>query len=79
MAGMGEGPITQSEIAAWQGNVGIELTSWEARTLRSLSTVYLIECQKAKSPTCPSPLAVAISDEDRKTKLPKMIRSALRG
>jgi hypothetical protein len=78
-AGMGEGPISQLEIAAWQANTGVELTRWDVRTLRRLSIAYLMEAQKAKSPACPSPLAVVMSDEVRQKKLPKLIREALRG
>lgn len=77
-AGMGEGPISQPEIAAWQANTGIELTTWDVRTLRRLSIAYLMEAQKAKSPTCPSPLAPELTAEDR-SKVAKRIKDALRG
>lgn len=54
-AGMGAGPITHSEIASWQHNTGIELNSWESRTLRKLSITYLNESHKAKDRKCPAP------------------------
>jgi len=54
-AGMGAGPITQGEVRAWQDNTGIELTSWEARTLRRLSCVYLAQSHKAEKIDCPAP------------------------
>lgn len=77
--GMGEGPIGHLEIAAWQSNTGIELTSWEARTLRRLSIAYISESHRAKNPLCPSPLIDVPSDHVRQNNLPKLIRNALRG
>lgn len=40
-AGMGNGPITFSEILAWQLLTGIRLRPWEVRLLRRLSRDYL--------------------------------------
>lgn len=54
-AGMGEGAIGHLEVQAWQGNTGIDLNAWEARSLRRLSLVYLSESYKAKKPDCPAP------------------------
>lgn len=45
--GMGAAPLTQSEIAAWQANTGIDLSAWEARTIRRLSSEFLYELQAA--------------------------------
>jgi len=55
VAGMGEAPISHAEIEAWQRNTGIELNSWEARTLRKLSAEYLTESMNATQPQCPAP------------------------
>ena len=54
-AGMGEAPITHGEIESWQHNTGIILNSWEARTLRGLSSEYVSENYAAKDPDkeCP--------------------------
>lgn len=54
-SGMGDGPITHSEIAAWMGNTGIELDAWQARTLRRLSLDYLGESQAATQRGRPAP------------------------
>lgn len=48
--GMSAAPLPETEIAAWQSNTGIELSNWEARTLRSMSKAYLLEMQAAKDP-----------------------------
>jgi len=76
--GMGPSAVTHSEIRAWQDNVGVELTSWEARTLRALSEAYLGETIRAKSPSCQPPWSVVPIEEKRKD-LPKIIKSVLRG
>lgn len=54
-AGMGNGPITHSEIAAWMDNTGIALNAWEARTLKRLSLEYLGESQRATAIDTPAP------------------------
>jgi hypothetical protein len=41
--------LTHSEIRNWQENTGIELQSFEARTLKRLSRAYLEESSKAKN------------------------------
>lgn len=64
-AGMGAGPITQQELAAWQVNTGIALTPWEARTLRRLSLDYLAAMRDAESPDCPAPW----NDKDLRARL----------
>lgn len=53
--GAGPAPIGHGEIAHWQSNTGIELTAWEARTLRHLSREYLGEMHAAESPVRPAP------------------------
>jgi hypothetical protein len=53
--GMGESPISQGDIASFQSNTGIELSAWEARTLRRLSLVYISASFKAKEPEAPAP------------------------
>lgn len=45
--GMGDYPLTHSELRAWMDNTGVELTAWEARTIRRLSMEYLSEQQRA--------------------------------
>lgn len=54
-AGMGAGPVTFTEIAAWQAARGFELEPWEARLLRRLSIDYLAESQRATKRECPPP------------------------
>ena len=54
-AGMGAGPVTFAEMAAWQAARGFELEPWEARMLRRLSVDYLAESHRATKPDCPPP------------------------
>ena len=45
---IGDGAITHGEIESWMSNTGIELTAWEARTLKTLSDAYLKANQGAR-------------------------------
>lgn len=56
--GMGSAPLTFAEIEAWQRMVGIELSPFEAKLLRSLSVAYLDESYAATKRDCPPPYAV---------------------
>jgi len=53
--GMGDSPLTHVEISAWQQNTGVELSSWEARTLHRASLEYLSESQRATKPDAEAP------------------------
>ena len=63
--GMGKSPLTHSEIKAWQDNTGIELTAWEAQTLRRLSNAFVAESEDAKAPDCPAPWSSVITEISR--------------
>lgn len=76
--GMGPAPVSHTELLAWQENTGVELSSWEARTLRDLSRAYLGESHRAEDPACPAPWST-FSLADKRQMLPKIIKSALRG
>lgn len=54
-SGLGQSPISHSEIESWQNNTGIELNSWESRTIRQLSIIYSNECIAARDYSCPAP------------------------
>lgn len=54
-AGMGEAPLSNLELFAWQANIGIQLAPWELRFLRGLSHEYLAQSQKSEDPACPAP------------------------
>jgi hypothetical protein len=56
MAGaMSEVPLTSGELQAWQRISGIELTSWEARTVLKLSRDYLSMSVRAQKQECEVP------------------------
>jgi hypothetical protein len=62
--GMGPVPLTHADIAAWQANTGVELTAWEARTLRGLSMDWVGMLQTAAQPDCAAPW-VELQDDTR--------------
>ena len=45
----------------------MDLSPWEKKTLRDLSTEYVSYSQKASEPDCPQPFFRYISEEQRKT------------
>jgi hypothetical protein len=53
--GMGAAPISYSELLAWQQMSGIDLSPWEAETLRAMSRAYVGESQRALARDCPPP------------------------
>ena len=55
ISSMGEGPLTHSELHAWQRNTGITLQPWEARIMIRLSKDYLGEAQRAKARDAEAP------------------------
>ena len=57
--GVGDAPLTHTEIEAWQRNTGIELQSWEARVIHASSLAYLSESQHATKPDAEAPWADA--------------------
>jgi hypothetical protein len=73
-AGMGNGPISFSEIDAWVGITGRDLSPWEARILRELSIVYLNQQALSEKPDCPAPFCGSLD----KKQLAKHIRNVLR-
>lgn len=54
-AGMGEGPLTASEIISWERLLGIQFRPWEARLLRRLSMSYASESSMASKRDRPAP------------------------
>lgn len=64
--GMGDAPLTHSEVRAFMENTGISLQPWEAQALRTLSRAYVAESSRATDPACPPPFGeTAISSERR--------------
>jgi hypothetical protein len=64
-AGMGPGAISNTELRAWQDNTGIELSAWEARTIRALSRAYVSEYGEAGDPKRQAPWNAADDAEQR--------------
>jgi hypothetical protein len=53
--GIGDGALTHGEIESWQNNTGIELQSFEARTLKRLSETYIRESIAARAADAETP------------------------
>lgn len=76
---MGAMPLLWQELTHWQRNAGIDLTPWEAITLRQLSADYVAEYHAAESPTRPAPwLPDDRTSADARNNVAKKIRSILR-
>ncbi len=62
---MGAGPVSWSQIDAWQRLTGVPIAPWEARLLRRLSLAYLAEGRQAEAETCPPPWRFDLSPRER--------------
>lgn len=63
--GMGSAPLSWREIQAWQYNVGIRLTPWQARMMRSLSVAYLAQKANSELTTDPPPWSAGVTPAQR--------------
>ncbi len=52
---IGEHALTHGEIRAWMDNTGIDLSSWEAQTLKKLSEAYLSMSYESRKPDAETP------------------------
>lgn len=66
-AGMGAVPLSWREINAWCDRTGVDLQPWEARLIRTLSSIYLAEGRRAESETCPPPWRAPVTARERET------------
>ena len=60
---MGSSPLTFEEIRAW--GIDIDLSPWEASTLRRLSLDYLSMLHTGSEPKCPPPFVARKQSEER--------------
>lgn len=63
--GMGTGPVSWREINEWQRASGVNLTPWEARLIRRLSTEYVAEGGRAENENCPPPWRAPVTQQER--------------
>lgn len=77
---LGEMAITHAEISAWMANTGMQLSSWESRSIKNLSSAYLSACHESRSVDAETPWEEApyyMSAKWRKAmKLKQSIRKA---
>lgn len=77
--GMGPVPLSHLDIQAWQCNTGIELTAWEARTLRDLSREYVAQLQASAAPDEPAPYVHVDLQADRREAVSQRVASIFGG
>lgn len=75
--GMGEVPISSTELLAWLSGAGIELSAWEFRAVRRLSAEYLKQSRESEAPDCPAPYA-GTSQEQQRDAVSKQIQEVFR-
>lgn len=76
--GMSAGPIGWTDIAAWQTATGIDLTAWEARTLRALSADYVGTAATSLDDNTPAPYTIAPTP-DRRELVANQVRAIFGG
>ena len=52
---LGENAITHAELRAWMDNTGIDLSAWESRSIKNLSSAYLTGCHESRSQESETP------------------------
>lgn len=77
-AGMGSGPLTHTEIVAWQANTGTALNSWEARSMRRLSQGYLTESHAATAMDRDPPWVDAPDIKPRQNRVAQSLKDSLK-
>lgn len=64
-AGMGSAPLSWQGIEAWQRLVGVRLSPWHARLMRSLSVAYLAQKANSELTTDPAPWTAGVTPSQR--------------
>lgn len=72
--GMGASPLSWREINEWQRATGVELSPWEAKLIRRLSTEYLAEGRKAESENHPAPWRAEVTKREREIEQQRLVR-----
>lgn len=62
---MGMAPLSWREIDAWCNRTRIDLSPWEARLIRRLSSTYLTESRRAEDENCPAPWLGIVTECER--------------
>ena len=66
----GQVGIDEIDLLAWQQNQGIDLSPWEAKTIRVLSKDYAYMLGQASEANCPPPwVDPSIMTEERRQKI----------
>ena len=63
--GMSATVLSWAEIAAWQANTSIKLSSWEARLIRALSQAYVQQSRISEDEACPPPWRGAVTEAEK--------------
>ena len=76
--GMSIQPISWMEIDAYQRSIGVSLSPWVVRTLRTLSAAYVAEFNESSAHDAPIPW-VPEGTTERRERIAKHIRNVFRG
>ena len=60
VSGFGILPLSFSEIEAWKNTTKTNISSWEARVLKFLSSSYVSQHNASEDPNCPAPYSEEI-------------------
>ncbi len=80
-SGMGPLPLGYEQLRAWQQQMGVEFTPWEARTVQRLSRAYCGELAAAANPDAAAPGSADESPEqteERRGKVADRLGQSLR-
>lgn len=75
---MGSVALDWVDIRAWQQCTGACLSSWEAKTLRGLSRVFVAQAGVSADPKAPPPWQAEMSLEEKKA-VAERVKSMFRG
>lgn len=71
------GPISYTELQAYQKATGTRLGPWEAKTLRALSVAYVDEHVAASDPLRPAPYVDPKTEEKNREAVAKRFKNSM--
>lgn len=75
---LGESAVTHGEIRAWMENTGVDLSAWEARSIKNLSSAYLSGCHESRDKDAETPWQEAPHYMSAKWRKAMIIKQSIR-
>jgi len=72
----GAAPLEFSEMAEWSRLMGVQMSPWEAKTLRRLSRAYVNQRAEARNPACIEPMC-KVDPETARTRVEDQFKSMM--